>query len=65
MKGICYNATPILGSSAGYRENRSLNRMIRVVLGLNSYCPKMHLTPLTTAEFQSSVAVSHILTLDC
>jgi len=28
MKGICYDITPILGSSAGYREKRSHNRMI-------------------------------------
>jgi len=28
MKGICYDITPILSSSAGYRENRSHNRMI-------------------------------------
>jgi len=28
MKGICYNITPNLGSSAGYREKRSHNFMI-------------------------------------
>jgi len=28
MKGICYDITPILGSSAGYREKRPHNRMI-------------------------------------
>jgi len=28
MKDICYDITPILGSSAGYREKRSHNRMI-------------------------------------
>jgi len=28
MKGICYDIIPILGSSTGYREKRSHNRMI-------------------------------------
>jgi len=28
MKGICHDVTPILGSSASYREKRSHNRMI-------------------------------------
>ena len=28
MKGIYYDITPTLGSSAGYREKRSHNRMI-------------------------------------
>jgi len=28
MKDICYDITPILGSSAGYREKPSHNRMI-------------------------------------
>jgi len=28
MKEICYDITPILGSSGGYREKRSHNRMI-------------------------------------
>jgi len=28
MTGICQDATPILGSFAGYREKQSHNRMI-------------------------------------
>jgi len=28
MEDICYDIIPILGSSAGYREKRSHNRMI-------------------------------------
>jgi len=28
MKSTCQDTTPILGSSAGYREKRSHNRMI-------------------------------------
>jgi len=28
MEDICYDITPILGRSAGYREKRSHNRMI-------------------------------------
>jgi len=28
MKGICCEIIPILGSSAGYREKQSYNRMV-------------------------------------
>ena len=28
MKGICQDTTPVVGSSAGYREKQSHNRMI-------------------------------------
>jgi len=28
MKDLCYDLTPILGSSAGYRKKRSHNRVI-------------------------------------
>jgi len=43
MKDICYDITPILGSSAGFREKQSHDRL---TLGSKAYCSKIHLTPL-------------------
>ena len=55
MKGICQDTTSILGSSAGYPEKRSHNRMIDS--HNKAYSPKigLHLTPLVKVDFQSSV----------
>jgi len=55
MKGICYEITPTLDSSAGYRENQSSKSHNRFTLGLKAYYPKLHLTLLMTVEFQASV----------
>jgi len=37
MKGICQDIAPILGSFAGYREQRSRNRMIDLKRQLMSH----------------------------
>ena len=67
MEGICQDTTPILGSSSGYREKRSHNRMIdSSPWTSNAYCPKIHLTPLVNVDVQSSVnTVSHFPTFYC
>ena len=56
MKGICYDITSTLDSSAGYREKRSHYRNDRFTLGVKAYCPTMRLTKLIKVEFQPSVS---------
>jgi len=42
MKAFARTLTPILDSSAGYREKPSHNRMIDSHWVLKTYCPKIH-----------------------